>query len=52
MFGVFVTMNPNYQDRVELPDNLKSLLRPISMVSPDLDIIADIIFKSLGFLTA
>lgn len=33
-FGIFITMNPNIKDRVELPDNLKILFRFISFIKP------------------
>jgi len=47
--SAYITMNPGYAGRTELPESVKALFRPCAMITPDMDLICEIMLMSEGY---
>jgi len=50
--GAYITMNPGYLGRQELPESLKVLFRPVTVVVPDMGLICENMLMAEGFTKA
>ena len=50
--GAYITMNPGYLGRAELPEGVKALFRPMTVMKPDLVLICENFLMAEGFTTA
>ena len=50
--GAYITMNPGYLGRTPLPESLKALFRPVTVVVPDFALICENMLMSEGYTQA